>query len=153
MLLKTKTSRMIGIAVMAFCAISLGASLSSSWAQDPGTSGNTSVSATTSPLLQYDIAVSGSDVNASAEMIAVRQQGESNGLITTTRYHERVGASGDIDKFSVSFHYESLPAVPDTSARIQSILGSQPPFGAGPLLDFGFSPDATAEAPLPWYAQ
>ncbi|MDY6986911.1 MAG: hypothetical protein SWQ30_02540 [Thermodesulfobacteriota bacterium] len=153
MLLKTKTFGMIGIAVMAFGAIALGVSLSSSWAQDLGGSGNTAVGANASPLLQYGMAVSGNDVRTSAEMIAVRQEGNSNGLITTTRYHERVSASGDIDKFNVSFHYESMPMVPDTSERVQSILDSSSLFGVSPLLDGGFLTEPNSETPLPWYAQ
>jgi len=150
---KTGTLRVAGIALMAFAAISLGASLSSSWAQGFGTSGNSAAAGTRSPLLQYGLSVSGTDTKASAEMIAVRQERNGSGVITTTRFHERVSASGDIDKFNVSFHYESLPAASDTSARVQSILNSPPTFGAGPLSYFGFLTDPTSETPPPWYAQ
>lgn len=153
MLLKTKTFKVVGITVMAFAAIAFGVSLSSSWAQDVGRFGNTAVGATTSPLLLYGLALSGNDTRASAEMIAVRQDRNGSGVITTTRYRERVSASGDIEKFQVSFHYESMPAASDTSARIQSILDSQPVFGAGPLLDLGFLREPNSETPPPWYAQ
>jgi hypothetical protein len=144
MLSKNRTLKVTGIALMVFAGVAV-ATVASSWAQDS----SASAAGTRSPLLQYGLSLSGMDTRASAEMLAVRQERDGSGIITTTRYHERVSASGDIDKFIVSFHYKSLPAASDTSGRVQSILDSPSIFGASPLGDFGFS----SETPLPWYAQ
>ena len=148
---KTVTFRMVGIFIMAFATIAF--CVSFSWAQDLRASSSSAAAGTSSPLLQYGLAVSGNDVRANAEMIAVRQDRNSSGIITTTRYHERVSASGDIDKFNVSFHYKSLPAASDTSGRVQSILNSPSIFGSSSLWDAGFSTDPASQSALPWYAQ
>ncbi|MDY6954223.1 MAG: hypothetical protein SWE60_22180, partial [Thermodesulfobacteriota bacterium] len=97
------------ITVIVVASVVLGVSFS--WAQGskPFTSGktgsmissvNASPTGTGSPWLGYGLSVSGTNATASAEMIAVRQDWDGSDTLTTTRYHERVGASGDIDKFN-----------------------------------------------------
>jgi len=149
---RTATSTLLAIVLMVFAGGIL-ATVPSSFAQDLGTSSTLAVAGTSSPLLQYGLAVSGTETKASAEMIAVRQEWDGSGLISTTRYHDRVNAAGDIDNFNVSFHYESFPSIPDASERVQSILNSRSIFGEGLPLDAGVSADPAFETPLPWFAQ
>jgi hypothetical protein len=146
---------LVGIMLMVFVGLPL--AVTSSWAQDFRLSvlggRGAAAAGTGSPLLQYGLAVSGNDARATAEMIAVRQNRNSSGVITTTRYQERISASGDIEKFQVSFHYESMSTVPDTSGRVQSILDSPSFLGAESIWDLEASTDGASQTASPWYAQ
>jgi hypothetical protein len=129
------------------------ATVGSSTSSTQSMSSHGGFSATTSgtPSVAGSLSASSSNGTAEAGMIAVSQQGNSNGITAMTEYSEYVKASGNINNFDVGFQYQSQAPTAQSPEPWYDVLSSPPTFGGSGL----WQPSSTGSGPstsAPWHS-